>query len=100
MDSLTTRRKRGEESVGNAAEHAFSEIHPEDRFSYARGAISDILTAVLGPAGSYSLKPSPKLVYNDEAIRGAKNLLNAALLSYQGDAEDYESGIPGERVEP
>lgn len=59
---------------------------PDDRESAAKDAISDILTALLGPAGTTS---GGEIAYDEERINDAHTLLYHALESYRGDAEDY-----------
>lgn len=72
----------------------------EDEETDPTDIISDILTAVVGPAGTYSFtegdtryEPRTRLA----AIRAAQSLLDRALCSWQGDAEDY---IEGRAPEP
>jgi hypothetical protein len=62
-------------------------IHPDDLEFAARDVISDVLTAVLGPAGSVSV--DAEIEYDEDTISRAHNLLYRALESYRGDAEDY-----------
>jgi hypothetical protein len=54
----------------------------------ASDAISDILTELFGPAGTYG-EDYRTIKYNDEALENARALLDRALRSYAGDAEDY-----------
>jgi len=97
-DQLGRRREVGEQCVeiaGGRGAGRFEEMALEDRETYASDAISDILTAVLGPAGVIS--PGGALFYDDETYGRAQDLLAHALESYRGDAEDYtRPAEPGE----
>lgn len=96
IDLLKERRERGERLVSLAGDRGYRELHPEDAQSIAMDAVSDILTTLFGPAGGcLPIEGLAKIVYDDEAIRNASAFLGAALRSYEGDAEDYESGNPG-----
>lgn len=65
----------------------------EDSETAAKDAISDILTALYGPYGGYTYGGA--FVLNKHgASDHARGLLDSALESYQGDAEDY-SIVPG-----
>lgn len=66
---------------------AWDEIHPEDRESAAKDAISDMLTTLFGLPGAWSANDG--IEYNEEACEKAEALLASALNSYHGDAEDY-----------
>jgi hypothetical protein len=57
----------------------------------ASDVIGDILTFVCGPAGTYSFREGEvsKLHERIEAISNASALLDRAMRSWQGDAEDY-----------
>ncbi len=59
----------------------------EERETYAADAISDILTALYGPAGAYDVEG--KLESEDAATETAYALLQRAFHSWLGDAEDY-----------
>lgn len=64
----------------------------EDRETYATDAISDILTALYGPAGVHRQTADgdgwvPE--YNDERCDEARRLVERAVESWIGDAEDY-----------
>lgn len=54
----------------------------EDRLMFAADAISNILTAALGPAGYDG-------DLNLDRLEQASSLLDRALTGYEGDAEDY-----------
>lgn len=67
-------------------------VHPEDRESAASDAISDILTAMYGPAGTTVESDGRyQVVLNGKTLDKARELLDHALRSYEGDAEDYEA---------
>jgi hypothetical protein len=67
----------------------------EDRETYAKDAISDILTALYGPEGVHTVGCSYES--NGDAGQNAQALLDAAFDSYAGDAEDYtREPQPGE----
>lgn len=58
----------------------------------ASDAISDILTALFGPAGTNVPEgDSWTEEYNAGALEEARHLLDHALASYEGDVEDYYS---------
>lgn len=97
MKDIQARRERGESHVALAAERSFADIHPDDRWSIASDAVSDILTAVVGPAGGCVPQDGlAEIVYDREAIREAGRFLAFSLRSWKGDAEDYMlSGNPG-----
>lgn len=59
----------------------------DDIETAASDAISDILTAVFGHAGIWDGQAS--IIHDDEAIAAARALLDRAMRSYLGDAEDY-----------
>lgn len=68
----------------------------DDRETAASDAISDILTALYGPAGTYRYeseevldKSLPRYQMRPDAQHAARTLLQDALESWYGDAEDY-----------
>jgi hypothetical protein len=61
----------------------------DDRRTYACDAVSDILSALFGAAGSFT--PDGKPQYDWDQIGAARNFLDSALRSYEGDAEDYST---------
>lgn len=87
----------GNALIARAWQGASIENH-EDRECAAKDAISDILTTLFGPAGKL-VEAEPvevvragrrmKVDLNSEAVENATALLDAALQSYFGDAEDY-----------
>jgi hypothetical protein len=95
---LDTRRDRGETML--AVTWAPYVPEGDDRESAAADAISDILTAVFGPAGVRIPKttedgtPYVSVMYDTEA--GA--MLGRALRSYEGDHEDYT--VPPDETVP
>lgn len=61
-----------------------------DRETYATDAISDILTAVLGPRGYYRYRDGVnEFVGGEGIVHQAQELLDRSLRSWEGDAEDY-----------
>jgi hypothetical protein len=60
----------------------------EDRETAAADIISDVLTALFGPAG-ITQAGAFGVTYDADAIGNAEALLDRALRSYHGDAEDY-----------
>lgn len=66
------------------------DTHPDDvdRETAASDIIADILTAIYGPAGAWR---DGRIEMNDAALLNARQLLDRALRSYEGDAEDYEA---------
>lgn len=60
-------------------------VHEDDIEAAASDAISDILTALYGPAGTWS----DHFHARQNAREAARNLLDRAYRSYDGDAEDY-----------
>lgn len=89
--ALERRTAIGEEIM--AVAYGGSTPHEEDRETAASDAISDVLTAMYGPAGHYvivSEEPySSERVDNVEALSNAQGLLSHSMRSYEGDAEDY-----------
>jgi hypothetical protein len=66
----------------------------EERESAAADAISDILTALYGPAGHYEDTGPDEIagfyaVWNETALRQAEAMLSRSEESWRGDAEDY-----------
>src|SRR4051812_10813314 len=91
QETLQRRRDIGDASLRSA--WGYMPEGEEDREAAAKDAISDILTAVFGPAGkmvtcSDGVGYVPEL--DLQATANAGGLLDAALLSYFGDAEDYD----------
>lgn len=85
-EMLEKRKDVGLVCIATAASHAIDETH-EDFETFATDAVSDILTALLGPAGHYNGHD----VHVDPDVNGrAHAFLDAALRSWEGDAEDYE----------
>ncbi len=64
----------------------------DDPETAAADAISDILTAVFGPAGTYTGEETLRRD-RDEAVEAAAALLFHALQSWKGDAEDYIEAV-------
>lgn len=86
--TLSRRVRRGERAIA---------LHPDDldRETRASDIVSDILTALFGPAGTYTFGGSR----NDDGDAGqnAQDFLDAAFRSWEGDAEDYiREPEPGE----
>lgn len=93
-DSLAKRASVGEQCLGIAWQGNPDErVEGDDRESAARDAISDILTAMCGPAGTFGGPRDGEgrlvRVWNDEARNDATALLASALVSWEGDSEDY-----------
>lgn len=65
---------------------ALERVSDEDRETYARDAIADILTALYGPAGKYD---GDDVKHDDATCQKAEVLLHGAMDSWTGDAEDY-----------
>lgn len=61
-------------------------LNDEDREAAGSDAISNIFTALFGPAGAFV---NGAMKDNDEARENARRLVRRALGSYFGDAEDY-----------
>ena len=62
----------------------------EDHETHARDAVSDILTALFGPAGYCVYDESrAEVVLDDERNIIARTFLYMALEAWEGDAEDY-----------
>jgi hypothetical protein len=79
------------ELAAGPGEGGFDEM-AEDRETYGGDAVSDILTALFGPAGHCveGEESGPvKRVWNDEARREAEAFLDHCLRSWEGDSEDY-----------
>lgn len=92
-DSQETLRQRsivGHRCIASAAD-APSPVAEDDRETYASDAVSDILTALFGPAGCYVQKNNEhwKLEAVENAQRDAQLFLNRCINSWIGDAEDY-----------
>ena len=87
-DELEMRKDKGERAMLLVWG---SEPHEDDRYSAATDAISDILTVMVGPAGVTVEAPGPSynVEHDGEALDKARELLDDALRSWEGDAEDY-----------
>jgi hypothetical protein len=91
--TLAVRRIAGERILRIAHPSAMADEH--DRETAAKDAISDVLTALVGPAGTHSF--GGYLSSSDFALNEARRVLEQALRSWQGDAEDYtREPEPGE----
>lgn len=90
---LDLRAKTGERCIYEAGGWTADgrRIEGEDRETAASDAISDILTALFGPAGTYSNPEHGigKLNPNEFALNEARRLVEHAFRSWEGDAEDY-----------
>jgi hypothetical protein len=85
---------------------ALDKIEEDERETYARDAISNILTALYGPAGiTREVEESESSAFSHtgwkielygEVERKANALLDSAFRSYQGDAEDYNIELKDE----
>lgn len=84
-DNLDRRTSTGERAILLAESRA--PWDDEEREQYATDVISDILTALFGPAGISTVGGS--ITMREDAVENAKALLNRALRSWEGDAEDY-----------
>lgn len=100
------KRKRKGEKILRVAWGKRNELHEDDRLSAATDAISNVLTAMYGPAG-LCLPPTGifdnvsdviadaqgvetwRVELDELRMKQAKELLHHALGSYEGDAEDY-----------
>jgi len=70
-------------------------VEGEDRETAASDAVSDILTALFGPAGTDSIGNG--ITLDPFALNEARRVAENALRSYEGDAEDYcREPQPGE----
>lgn len=97
-DSFFKRKNRGDLLITTAWSREVT--GPEDREAAATDGISDILTALFGRAGDWSARDESGvgiIHYNAMAISNAAALLNRALESYKGDAEDYFDEPPGRK---
>jgi hypothetical protein len=89
QESLAKRVERGEELLQIVWGR---KVEGDDRETAAKDAISDILTALLGPAGVAHFNADgnfDRLAINDFRINEAARITSQAVDSYQGDAEDY-----------
>lgn len=91
QDQLDRRTENGRYAI---------ETHPtfeanEEPETVASDLISDILTALYGPAGTHSVGGS--LTPNHDAIEKANELIARAFVSWTGDAEDYTEADDGSR---
>ena len=78
MDEYGAQHLARRTSAGFAALKIAGEWPQNDAETAASDAISNMLTAVFGPA------------LNDHALDEAHRLLERAFRSYEGDAEDYQ----------
>ena len=90
-ESFERRAQIGREAIEIAAGQDYLELAEEDHETYATDAISDILTALVGIAGTTVVSPggSCQIVLDGATVETARELLNRALDSWTGDAEDY-----------
>jgi hypothetical protein len=90
---LDVRIQRGRALIAKAWDVAAIIDNEDDFDSASRDAISDILTARFGAAGKLTDDGFPnqrtRVVLNSVAVEDASALMDAALQSYFGDAEDY-----------
>lgn len=94
--SLGARIQRGQRLIGDAWGMQFVDMHEDDREAAVRDAISDMLTALLGPAG-HSVKGEDEgggfyraeIVIDEQRLNEAGRIVALAVDSYEGDAEDY-----------
>jgi hypothetical protein len=89
QESLDKRVERGEELLQIVWGR---KVEGDDRETAAKDAISDILTALLGPAGVAHFHADGtfnEVAINDFRINEAARITSQAVDSYQGDAEDY-----------
>jgi hypothetical protein len=89
QESLDKRVERGEELLQIVWGR---KVEGDDRETAAKDAISDILTALLGPAGVAHFHKDGtfnEVAINDFRINEAARITSQAVDSYQGDAEDY-----------
>ena len=99
-ETLRKRRELGERCAVLAWRGPWSQVervtNEEDRETAAKDAISDILTAIVGPAGHVEVVPREngdgetwRRVPSPTQLAAARSLVNAALQSWEGDLEDY-----------
>lgn len=84
LDLMSTTALARRRALGRAAIRIVSNDEPE---TAASDAVSHILTALFGPAGTSS--PDGAITYDDDAISRAHDFVQNALASWRGDAEDY-----------
>ena len=98
--TLAKRREVGAKAIVAAsggkgyprAHDALVLMHEEDRETYAKDVISDVLTALFGPAGTFKKASDGDgwvLYPNEFALNEARRVIEEAFRSYEGDAEDY-----------
>ena len=102
QDTLDKRIAIGDRCIAIAAEGVDSDSYyvedaAEERETHASDAVSDILTALFGAAGTWdeaSRTPDGRAhIVHDFVKHGtAKEFLDHCLQSWIGDAEDYFSG--------
>ena len=90
-ERLTKRIERGRAAL--AACWGYQPEGDEDTASAAADTISDVLTALVGPAG-HTVEAAPGIVYDQQAGIDARALLDRAYESWAGDAEDYDAPEP------
>lgn len=99
-DSLDQLERRSEIGVDCIllAHGGEGELLAEERETYAKDAISDILTALFGAAGSYVANHDGEtgLIPERFALNEARRLVEEAFESWTGDAEDYTREIEDE----
>ena len=81
-----------EEAAGNGADLDQLSLDGDD-VTYAKDAISDILTVIAGAAGTLRKNPDDdklKIVWDVRALEDARELLDQAYTAWTGDAEDYD----------
>jgi hypothetical protein len=74
----------------------------EEPETFAKDAIADILTALVGPAGKCVQCEDGSgwaMTYDEDARNKAYGLLSGALNSWLGDAEDYSVSLPEKPAE-
>lgn len=102
-DNLDRRVRTGNECIDVAAGFTIPEESDENE-TYARDAVSHILTALFGPAGysvweadpNYSAESGVRfkeIALDEERGTLARTFLDMALESWEGDAEDYTAEI-------
>ena len=100
QEQLDRRIEVGRACIAKAAGRAV-DTDEEDYETFASDAISDILTAVLGPRGIFNR--NGLLVGGPAIVEQATDLLDHSLNSWVGDAEDYIVGdddpSPKEQIE-
>lgn len=89
--ALSGRQLTGDQCINTAyGPHGVPE--GEDRETYAKDAISDILTALFGPAGTMKETSDGDgwiPVPNEFALNEARRVVEESFRCYEGDTEDY-----------